>query len=88
LLKIGLCIREGIIANPIMVDYRFQGNGYAKSALLLIIEYLQKNLGVNKININHRKENEIAGKIYDKMGFIIYDENEKEYKRQINLENI
>ena len=74
--------------NPIMIDYRFQGNGYAKSALLLIIEYLQKNLGVNKININHRKANEIAGKIYDKMGFIIYDENEKEYKRQINLKNM
>ena len=73
--------------NPIMVDYRFQENGYAKSALLLIIEYLQKKIGVTKININHRKENEVVRKIYEKIGFIIYDEDENEYKRQMNLTN-
>ena len=69
--------------NPIMIDHNYQGNGYGKNALLLIIEYLKNNLHVNRININHRKENTEAGKIYEKLGFRIYDETENEYKRQI-----
>jgi RimJ/RimL family protein N-acetyltransferase len=71
--------------NPIMIDCRFQRNGYAKSALLLMIEYLHKNLGVNKININHRKENKEAGKIYETLGFFVYTEDKNEYKRQLDV---
>jgi len=71
--------------NPIMIDHRYQKNGYAKPALELIIEYLRKNLGVEKININHRKENTYAGKIYESLGFYIYNETEEEYQRKLSL---
>jgi diamine N-acetyltransferase len=73
--------------NPIMIDHHHQKKGYAKPAILLMIEYLHQILGIKKININHRKENVIAGKIYESLGFIIYNETEKEYQRKLNLMN-
>ncbi len=73
--------------NPFMIHYRCQKNGYAKPSILLMIEYLHDNLGVSKININHRKENITAGKIYESLGFHIYNETEAEYQRQICLKN-
>lgn len=42
--------------NPLMIDFRYQKQGYAKAAMLLMIDYLQERLGVKKININHEKE--------------------------------
>lgn len=66
--------------NPIMIDRNHQKNGYAKPALALIIDYLRSSLGVDKININHRKENSVAGAIYESLGFLICNETETEYQ--------
>lgn len=71
--------------NPVMIDYHHQKNGYAKPAVLLMIEFLRHTLGAEKININHRKINVIAGKIYESLGFIVYNETEKEYQRKLDL---
>jgi len=71
--------------NPLMIDRRYQKNGYAKPAILLLIDYLHKNLGVENININHRKLNTVAGSIYESLGFFIYNETETEYQRKMRL---
>ena len=71
--------------NPLMIDHRHQKNNYAKSALKLIIKYLHDNLNVDKINVNHRKNNVIAGKIYDSLGFFVYSETDDEYQRQMTF---
>ncbi len=73
--------------NPLMIDQRYQKNGYAKAALLLMIEYLRKNLGVEAININHNKANVVAGAIYESLGFLVYGESENEYLRKLELSN-
>ena len=70
--------------NPLMIDHRYQKNNYAKPALLLIIKYLCDNLNVNKINVNHHKENIVAGRIYDSLGFVVYNETDDEYQRQLD----
>ncbi len=71
--------------NPFMIDRHHQKNGYAKPAILLMINYLRQTLGVEKININHHKENVIAGKIYESLGFTIYNETDMEYQRKLDL---
>ncbi len=71
--------------NPFMIDFHHQKNGYAKPAIRLMIDYLHQNLGVGKININHHKENMIAGKIYESLGFFVYNETENEYQRSLDL---
>jgi len=74
--------------NPIMIDHRYQKNGYAKSALRLMIDYLCNSLGVNKININHRKESVFSRKIYESLGFFVYNETENEYQLKLDLTQI
>ena len=72
--------------NPFMIDQCYQKNSYAKPALMLIVDYLRKKLGVEQINVNHSKEN-FVGKIYESLGFYIYNETDSEYQRQIDLTN-
>jgi len=72
--------------NPLMIDERYQGNGYGKQAMLLLIAYLQKNLYVTRINLGHRKENQAASHLYESLGFHIIRETDDEYYRQLELQ--
>lgn len=69
----------------IIIDHRYQRNGYGKQALILMIEHLQSNLGVNKININNSKHNYVSGKLFEELGFKIYEETEEGQHRQLDL---
>jgi len=75
---------SGYIA-PFMIDRRYQGNGYAKPALRLMVESLRERLGVTRINISHRKENVIAGRIYEALGFREYNQTDREIQRKMDL---
>ena len=70
-----------------MIDYRYQKNNFAKPALILIIKYLRDSLSVDKINVNHRKENVFSGRIYDSLGFFVYNETDTEHQRRMNFTN-
>jgi len=68
--------------NPLMVDERFQRQGIAREAIRLMIDYLLiQKYNVPCIHINHRKENHIAARLYESLGFAVYSETEKEYRR-------
>ncbi len=71
--------------NPLMIDERYQGKGYSRQAMQLAIEYLRTELKVPSINIGHRKENVVAGKLYESLGFVIVDEEEGNYCRRLVL---
>ena len=71
--------------NPLMIDERHQGKGYAKPAIKLMMQTLCDTLGVTTININHRKENVVAGSIYESLGFAVYGETEEEHQRHWKL---
>ena len=83
----GGCDRDGVTGyiNPLMIDRRHQGKGYARQAMLLMITYLRERLHVTKINIGHRKANQAAGRLYESLGFRIIGEDEKAYRRQLDL---
>lgn len=71
--------------NPLMIGEKYQNRGYAIAAIKLMIKYLNINLHVTKINISHRKENVVAGQLYEKIGFRISGENEVDYLRCLEL---
>ncbi|MDD6811957.1 MAG: GNAT family N-acetyltransferase [Lachnospiraceae bacterium] len=71
--------------NPLMIDERYQGKGYAKEAMRLAVDYLKTELGVSEIHIGHRKSNVAAGKLYESMGFAIVGEDEQDYFRCLSL---
>jgi ribosomal protein S18 acetylase RimI-like enzyme len=72
--------------NPLMVDERFQRQGIARKAMHLIMDYLMHKYHVPCIHINHRKENHIAGRLYESLGFSVYSETEKEYRRSYQVD--
>ncbi len=71
--------------NPFMIDEKYQKKGYAIIAINLMIKYLVEHLQVTKINIGHRKENVVAGQLYEKVGFHIVREDEVDYFRCLEL---
>jgi RimJ/RimL family protein N-acetyltransferase len=71
--------------NPLMMDARYQRQGIAYEALRLIMDRLIHKYHVSCIHINHRKENHIAGKLYERLGFAIYSETEKEIQRSYQV---
>ena len=71
--------------NPLMIGQPYQGNGYARQALVQMIDYLRRNLGVSAIHINHRKENHTAACLYQSLGFQLYGESEGEYLRKLEF---
>lgn len=53
----------------IMIDYKFQGNGYGKQALLLVTKEMENQFHCDEIFITFVPENEVAKKLYLSVGF-------------------
>jgi diamine N-acetyltransferase len=53
----------------IMIDYKFQGNGFGKQALLLVIQEMVNQFKCDEILICFVPENEIAKQLYLSVGF-------------------
>lgn len=54
--------------NRLMIDENFQGKGYGRKALSILIEQL-KNEGVKVLDILHKPDNHSAIKLYKSLGF-------------------
>lgn len=59
--------------NRFMIDEKFQGNGFGKEALKILISRL-KEMGVESVDIIHKPDNEHAIKIYKSFGFELTNE--------------
>ncbi len=67
------------IIDEFMIDSKYQGNGYGKKALNLLIEKLRKEGKYNRIELEYYKENEIAEKLYLNAGFYRLSDDYSEY---------
>ncbi|WMT39696.1 GNAT family N-acetyltransferase [Paenibacillus sp. D2_2] len=52
-----------------MIDHRFQGNGYGKSAIKQVIEFLKKRNDCREIRVSHVPSNIVANALYKSCGF-------------------
>lgn len=68
--------------NPLMIDEKYQGNHYAEMAMEIAIDILKNEYKVTEIHLGHRKANIAAAKLYEKLGFIVMDEDEQDYFRK------
>lgn len=53
----------------LMIDFKFQGKGYGKMALLQILEEMKKELQCEEIYLSFDSENVIARRLYEGVGF-------------------
>lgn len=58
----------------LMIDEKYQKNGFGTKALEMVIEKIKQDKTHNKIKISTNPENAIARKLYSKLGF--YDTGE------------
>jgi diamine N-acetyltransferase len=54
----------------LMVDQRFQGLGYGRAALRLVIEEMRQMPGCERIYLSYEPENEHAEQLYARFGFL------------------
>jgi diamine N-acetyltransferase len=52
-----------------MIDARYQGKGYGRRALELVIQYVRTRPNAKELLTSHVKGNERAGHVYRKVGF-------------------
>jgi diamine N-acetyltransferase len=60
----------------IMIDQHYQRRGYGRQAMELLIHLFQEQHHCHEIKLSHRRNNEIASKLYDSMGFEIISSDE------------
>ncbi len=72
--------------NPLMIDERYQRQGIAATAMRLMMNDLIRKYHVPCIHINHRKENYAAAQLYEKLGFFVYSETDKEICRSYKVD--
>lgn len=53
----------------IMIDYKYQGKGYGKTALAIIIEEMKKLKDCSEIYLSFDPENKIGKHLYESFGF-------------------
>lgn len=76
-----------------MGDKTEWGKGYAKEATIAIINYAFENLGLNKVNLGVIESNNIAVKLYQKIGFEVegvlkqnfYERYSKSFKNELRM---
>ncbi|GAB2540929.1 GNAT family N-acetyltransferase [Gracilibacillus alcaliphilus] len=52
-----------------MIDQRYQGNGYGKSAILEVIKQLEAKSDCKEIRVSHVPHNKAANGLYKSLGF-------------------
>ncbi len=54
----------------LMIDKMYQGKGYGKAAIKMVIELLKKNPECRRIYIDYEPDNKTAETLYEHIGFI------------------
>jgi diamine N-acetyltransferase len=68
-----------------MVDKQYQGQGYGRQAMLALIERMRGLPGGEAIILNVVKANVGARRLYERLGFVIYEEREEDYWARLDL---
>jgi len=55
----------------IIIDKKYRGKGFAKEAISLFLDYLNKNFAIRKVTLKVFSDNLIAIELYKKLGFEI-----------------
>ncbi|HEY7021731.1 MAG TPA: GNAT family N-acetyltransferase [Ktedonobacterales bacterium] len=53
----------------VMVDHRYQGKGYGRAAMRLLLERLRAIPGCDEVAISYEPENDVARRLYASCGF-------------------
>ena len=52
------------------IDKRYQGRGYGKAALLLVLERMREEGRYKRVSVTYHEGNDVALKLYENVGFV------------------
>ncbi len=58
------------IVKRLMIATEFQGNGYGKEALQIVLKELRMLEGINQVQLSYHPDNEKGRRVYKKLGFV------------------
>ena len=73
------------IFSELLIDERFQGKGYGKTATRLILDRMKKECKYNKVALCYIEGKEVAKKLYESFGFVETDREEDEVIMELTL---
>lgn len=62
-------VNKSVWLDRFMIDYRFQGNGYAKRFIPILLEYFQQLFESRTIYLSLHQHNSRAQRLYEHFGF-------------------
>lgn len=68
-LNLGHPSRQAFVMR-LMIDERFQGQGYGRAAMNILLDRLRAEARVFEVGISYEPENEAARKLYASLGFV------------------
>lgn len=71
--------------SQIFIDERYQGRGYGKAAVRLVLNALKQDGKYNKVDLCYIEGNDTAKKLYEQFGFIEIDRDEDEVIMELSL---
>lgn len=54
----------------LMVDQQFQGKGYGREIMQIVLRRFRENERIKQVGISYEPENEVARKLYANLGFV------------------
>ena len=70
----------------LMIDGKYQGKGYGREAVELVINHLKTRPNANEVTLHHEQTDGNAGEFYEKLGFKLTGKVEhKELERKLIL---
>jgi diamine N-acetyltransferase len=62
--------RRQAFVTRLMVDERFQGQGYGRVAMNILLDRIRAESRIFEVGISYEPENEVARKLYASLGFV------------------
>ena len=76
---------DAYIFSEILIDERFQGNGYGTAATKLVLDRMKEDGRYHKVVLCYIEGNDAAKKLYEQFGFVETDRDEDEIIMELDL---
>ena len=79
--------RASYDVSQMFIDERYQGHGYGKAAMQLLLDEMKQDGKYNKVMLCYIEENDIAQNMYKQLGFVEIGHDEDEIIMEMVLPN-
>ncbi len=76
---------EAYVLNQLLIDQRYQHQGYGKVATQMILEEMMRDGKYNKVVLCYIEGNDVAKHLYETFGFAVYEDDEGEICMELSL---